>query len=226
MAQAVAHGARLQAIEGPREAATEAAVEFAAGQGAIYASHQWQPSFNLGTQTFAFEVWEQLGERVPDVMVCPVGAGGMLLGAYLGFRALREAGMTEREPRLVGVQSAACAPLAAAVSQGCDDAVAIERAHSVAEGVLLSRPPRAREILAAARATDGTIVAVSDEALWAAHDDLCERGLLVELTSALAVAALAPLRSAGLVSEGETIVVAATGHGLKTAESVLERLDG
>jgi threonine synthase len=222
----VAHGARVHAIGGPRHAATEAAVEFACEHDIVYGSHQWQPLFNLGTQTFAFELWEQLGRRVPDVVACPVGAGGMLLGAHLGFRALREAGLAQTEPRLVGVQSVACAPLARAVADGLDVSRPTEAGHSVAEGVLLGQPPRAREIIAAVRASGGTIVAVDDEALWEAHEELSSRGLLVELTSALPFAAISQLRTEELLRDAETIVVAVTGHGLKTATAVADRARG
>ena len=225
LAQAVGHGANLRAIEGPRQAATDAAVAFALEHDLVYASHQWQPAFNLGTQTFAFELWEQLGEHVPDAVVCPVGAGGMLLGVHLGFRALRDAGLTQREPRILAVQSEACAPLAHAFAQGLDGPATIERGQSAAEGVLLSSPPRASEILTAVRASGGTIVAVDDDALWSAHERLRERGLLVETTSALAPAALGPLLEKGLLDQNESIVVAATGHGLKTVQSVVARLE-
>ena len=223
LAQARAHGARAHPIEGPREAATEAALAFAAGEETVYASHQWQPIFNLGTQTFAFELWEQLGSRVPDALVCPVGAGGLLLGAHLGFRALREAGLTDSEPRLLGVQSQACPALARAWAEGLDEAAPIERDRSVAEGVLLSSPPRASEILAAVRASDGAIVAVGDDALWSAHAELSRRGLLVELTSALALAAVDELRAGDLLDSSETVAVALSGHGLKTAPALVER---
>lgn len=225
LAQAVALGATLRPVDGPRQAATDAAIAFACERDLVYASHQWQPVFNLGTQTFAFELWEQLGEQVPDAVVCPVGAGGMLLGVYLGFRALREAGLTQSEPRIVGVQSAACAPLARAFAEGLDGAAVVERGQSVAEGVLLTQPPRAGEILAAVRSSNGAIIALDDETLWSAHERLRKRGLLVEATSALAPAALGVLLEAGVLDAGETIVVAATGHGLKTAQSVAARLE-
>lgn len=224
LAQAVAHGARLHAVEGPRHAATDAAVELAAAEGIVYASHQWQPSFNLGTQTFAFELWEQLGRQVPGAVVCPVGAGGLALGAHLGFRALREAGLVATEPRIVGVQSTACAPLARAVTEGLGDAATVGAERSVAEGVLLSRPPRGSEILAAVHESGGTIVAEDDDSLWDAYHELRRRGILVELTSALAFAAIEPLRAAGELRDGEVVVAAVTGHGLKTAAAASDRL--
>jgi threonine synthase len=222
--QARAHGAHVHLVEGHRRAATEAAVAAAARDGGLYASHQWQPAFNLGTQTFAFELWEQLGCRAPDVVVCPVGAGGMLLGVDLGFRALHEGGLVERRPRVIGVQSTACAPLARAIAEGSEKAVAVDGAPSIAEGVLLTSPPRAAEILAAVRGSKGTIVATDDHAVWTAHEALRERGVLVELTSALPVAALAALHASGEITSDDTVVIALTGHGLKSAGQLSDRL--
>lgn len=223
LAQARAYGADLRTVDGARENATDAAIAFAEEHGGVYASHQWQPAFNLGTQTFAFELWEQLGGEPPDALVCPVGAGGLLLGARLGFRALRLAGLVVKEPRLIGVQSAACAPLARAIAGGLDEPAPIERGVSVAEGVLLANPPRGGESIAAARESGGTIVAVDDERLWAAHEGLRRAGQLVELTGALGVAAIDSLVRQGALRKDETTVIALTGHGLKTAEAVAAR---
>ncbi|MGX6450099.1 pyridoxal-phosphate dependent enzyme, partial [Patulibacter sp. S7RM1-6] len=108
-----AHGATPVLVPGPRPAATGAARR-AVAEGAVYASHAWSPLYLAGTQTFAFELWEQLG-TAPDVLVLPVGGGALLLGAFHGFRALRDAGHIDRIPRLVAAQAAACAPLAAAL---------------------------------------------------------------------------------------------------------------
>ena len=114
--QARAHGAEVVPVPGPRSAAGEAARAALEGAGpdVAYGSHMWQPAFLAGTATFAYEVFEQLGRRAPDVVVAPLGGGTLLLGVHLGFDRLRAAGLIDRVPRLVGVQSAACAPLARA----------------------------------------------------------------------------------------------------------------
>jgi len=103
------YGAALRKVQGARERTAEAARE--AASKIPYASHCWNPFFLHGTKTFAFEVWEQMGWKAPDVLVLPVGHGTLFLGAAMGFRELKEAGMIKRIPRLVGVQSASCAPL-------------------------------------------------------------------------------------------------------------------
>jgi threonine synthase len=220
--QVRAHGAIVITVPGPRSAAGEAARAALEGAGpdVAYASHLWQPAFLAGTATFAYELFQQLGGRAPDAVVAPLGGGTLLLGAYLGFARLRAAGMLERVPRLVGVQSDACAPLARAFRAGEPDATAVEPAATIAEGIRIARPPRSRQILAAIRETGGEIVEVSDADIRTALRRLLAQGLFVEPTSAVAYAGLA--RSA---DAGGTVVVALTGHGLKATEPISDVLN-
>jgi threonine synthase len=218
--QVRAHGAIVEAIPGPRAAAGEAARAALEGTGpdVAYASHLWQPAFLAGTATFAYEVVEQLG-AAPDTLVAPLGGGTLLLGAALGFERLRAAGLIGRIPRLVGVQSAACAPLARAFHAGRDDAGPVEPRTTIAEGIRIARPPRAREILAAIRDSGGTIVEVADEEIVASLRRLLAEGLFVEPTSAAAHAGLTKV-----AEPGETVVIALTGHGSKAAAALSELL--
>jgi threonine synthase len=222
--QARAHGAAVVTVPGPRSAAGEAArgALDLAGPDVAYASHLWQPAFLAGTATFAYEVFEQLGGRAPATVVAPLGGGTLLLGVHLGFRRLREAGMIDRVPRLVGVQSAACAPLARAFRAGDADAVAVAPGSTIAEGIRIDRPPRSRQILAAIRETGGEIVEVSDDEISSAERALLAQGVFVEPTSAAAYAGVAP--SVAGRDRDETIVVALTGHGLKAAGPIGEIL--
>lgn len=217
------YGARVEVVPGPREAATNAAVA-AGSSGAAYASHLWNPVFLAGTATFAYETWEQLGRRAPDVAVFPVGGGTLMLGAYRGWVALRHAGLAERVPRLVGVQVAACAPLAVAFDGGLDAPARVEPGPSAAEGILTPRPPRGSQVLAAVRDTGGCLVTVDDEATWAALRDLGRLGIYVEPTAAVAAAGLRALLGNGRIAAGEQVVCALTGSGLKATGLVAERL--
>jgi threonine synthase len=212
LGQIRAFGARLVPVEGPRPAAT-AAAEDAAAAGAVYASHAWNPLFTAGTQTFAWELWEQGGRSVPDVVVFPVGHGGLLLGAHLGFAALRDAGLADRVPRLVCAQAEACAPIVRAWEAGADEPAPVTATPSLADGIQIPNPVRGRSILSALRDSGGTAVAVSEDEIREVYDALASRGTLIERTSAVAVAALA---KPGVMRGGDQVVVAATGNGLKT----------
>lgn len=207
--QARAHGAAVQRVDGPRQAAADAAAE-AVARGAVYASHAWSPYFLAGTAAFAPELLDQLG-RAPDALVLPVGSGTLLLGIWPLLAAL------PRPPRVYAVQSAACAPLATAEGDVPAE-VAPEPSH--AEGVLVARPPRGAQALAAVRASGGRFLALGDDALGPALRRLAGAGVFAEPTAALGVAALGVLRANGDLRAGETVVCAVTGHGLKAPAAV------
>jgi threonine synthase len=222
LAQIEVYGAKLNRIEGVRERATEA-LEAATREGLTYASHAWSPWTLEGTKTVAYELWEQLSGRVggahgtrreegvPDYFVCPIGQGSLFLGAARGFKDLRDAGVIPRLPKLIGVQAAGCPPIAEAARRGLDGAAPIEKRPSVAEGIMLARPLRDREILRAVRETGGTVIAIPEDAILPAHRALARLGFFVEPTSAVVGAALMRLDLRGLV------VAALTGSGLKSA---------
>ena len=114
VAQLRGYGATVHCVNGSRADAASAASEHVAATGAFYASHVYNPLFHHGTKTFAFELWEQLGFRLPGTVVLPAGNGTLLIGASIGFQELAAAGMVEHVPRLVAVQAERCAPLAQA----------------------------------------------------------------------------------------------------------------
>ena len=224
LVQATAVGARIVGVPGPRSEA-RAAAERAAREGAVYASHLWNPIFQVGTRTFAFELWEQLGRSAPDHVIVPVGAGSLLLGTARGFATLHEAALVEGGPKVTGVQSAACAPLAHAFSAGEDEPTAVRAEATAAEGVKIEHPPRGRAILAAVRETGGRMLAIGDADLWAAFAELAHLGILAEPTSALAAAGARRLIEEGVVGESETVVVALTGSALKATDSIHRQLE-
>ena len=226
LTQIAAYGARVVPVEGVRQAATDAAAH-STDEGVVYATHLWNPFCLAGTATWAFEVWEQLDGDVPDVVVFPLGAGTLLLGAARGFEALRAAGLTTRVPRAFGVQSAACAPIALASMAGSTEPIVVTpQPGSAAEGIMLARPPRGHEILERTRESNGGVVAVDDDQLWAALAELARAGVYVEPTSAVAPAGLDLLRRNGRIRPGERVVVALTGSGLKAGDRIRAGLLG
>lgn len=210
--QIEAHGARLRVVEGDREAAARAAREAADEEGVFYASHVFNPYFLHGTKTYVHELWEDLGGRLPDVLVVPVGNGTLLLGAALAVAELHAAGLIDRRPALYAVQAAAVAPLAHAWEAGADDLVGVTpSAPTFAEGIAIPRPPRARQILRAVRESGGTFLTVTEDQIRHAQRDLASRGLYVESTG---VACWAAVRERALGAR--SAVVPLCGAGVKT----------
>ncbi|WP_347232250.1 pyridoxal-phosphate dependent enzyme [Streptomyces sp. Root66D1] len=213
-AQIRAHGARVVEVPGDREATARAARAAADEPGTFYASHVYNPYFLHGTKTYVYELWEELGGRLPDTIVVPVGNGTLLLGAALALDELHRHGLTDTRPALVAVQAAAVSPLARAFHAGADDLDGSAPADSrptLAEGIAIPAPPRARQILRAVRATGGTFLTVEEDDIRAAQRDLARRGLFVEATG---VACWAAVRAAP--ERPGLTVVPLCGAGAKT----------
>ena len=186
--QIAAHGATVHPIPGTREDTAKAAIAAVEQNNVYYASHIYNPFFYQGTKTYAFEIWEQLGQRAPDVVVLPVGNGTLILGPYYGFKELLQAGMIEKMPRFLAVQAEGCAPLAEAFQRGDDAATPVVNTGTLAEGIAIAAPARSRQILSAIRDTQGSIIAVPDTAIEEARQALAAQGLYVEPTAAAAYA--------------------------------------
>ncbi|WP_306340179.1 threonine synthase [Streptomyces sp. AS13] len=265
-----AHGARLVTVPGGREATARAARAAADEPGAFYASHVFNPYFLHGTKTYAYELWEDLGGRLPEALAVPVGNGTLLLGVALAVAELRALGLITARPRLIAVQAEAVSPLTAAFRAGADDLLPVGAGDllrdgeggadgllpdggtvpggdvgaggvpgtgggagaggvrgaggnaaggaggvepaTLAEGIAIPRPPRARQILAAVRESGGTFLTVPEDGIREAQRDLAARGLFVETTG---VACWAAVRAGGDAVRGE-VVVPLCGSGLKT----------
>ena len=207
-----AYGAHVVSIPGPRSKTAEA-VQRAADEGAVYASHAYLPHGIAGMATIAYEIGEQLN-GAPGTIITPVGQGTMLLGLYRGFQAMQSAGVIDRIPALVGVQASACAPLFAAFSGSPSDAQNISEGETVAEGVRIIKPLRGEAILHAVRESGGKMIAVKEEKILKGRDALARIGLYVEPTSALVVAALEEV----LDTFPDPIVLVLTGSGFKALD--------
>jgi threonine synthase len=208
-------GAELHLISGPRSAATEAALEVVE-QGAVYASHAYNPVYLMGQCTFAWEIWEQTDGNLPGAIIIPVGQGGLLLGAYFGFKHLLHNGIINQLPRLFAVQSDLCAPLKNPFLKGKKNLLPYEYSTaSLADGVAIARPVRASRILEALYESGGGVITISEHEIKQAYFSLAEKGFFTEPTSALAAAAIPQVRHA--LAADEDILVALTGSGFKTS---------
>lgn len=222
-AQIAAYGARLVRIPGPRQATTDAAMKAAASR--FYASHFWNCWFNHGTKTWAFEVWEQLGQRGPGAVIVPAGHGSMLIGAHKGFGELLSAGYIDRMPRIFAVQSSRCAPLCRIWRDNLSAIPEVDARPTLAEGISITRPVRWKQMLAAVRETGGEALMVEDEALPAVLRVFARQGILMEPTSAVPFAGAEILARAKKLEALETVVIPVTGHGLKAADKLGKLLD-
>jgi threonine synthase len=209
--QARRYGSTVVETPGTRADASGAARAHAAERGVFYASHAWSPLFPYGLRSLAAELVEQVGPDIPPIVV-PTGAGTALLGLFQGFNRLLELGRIEKQPRLVAAQARICSPIVSAFEAGRATTSAEGWGRSAAEGINIVDPPRGSEILEALRATGGAAIAVDETELVEARDELWQRGVMVETTSATAFAAAQSLLNSGRC---RTAIALMTGSGLK-----------
>lgn len=225
VAQALTCGARVVYTAGSYSSSYKLAQDSATAFGWANLSSTFLNPFTVeGDKTVAYELWEQLGRRVPDWVVIPIGAGPLLVGTLKGFQELRRLELADRVPAMIGVQSEAVHPVADAFASG---AAAVEEWHgptrTVSSGIadpLIGYPHDGTLTLKAIRTTNGQCLVAPDHATLALGRALAEtEGVFVEPTSATGVYAVSELRAGGIIRENETVVVVLTGHGLKTPDA-------
>jgi threonine synthase len=169
-----------------------------------------------GKKTMGFEIAEQLGWRMPDVVVYPTGGGVGLIGIYKALTELVELGWVSGPlPRLVSVQSTGCAPIVRAFEAGAAESEPWEDAMTAAFGINVPKALGDFLVLEAVRATDGTALAVDDVDILA---DLALAGRLEGMflcpEGAATVTAVRRLRRDGWLGADDEVVLLNTGAGV------------
>ena len=180
-----------------------------------------------GPKTLAYEIIQQLDWTVPDVAYVQVGAGGLLGGQWRGFTDFLTLDLVKQRPRLVAVQATGCPPLVRAFETNKDifKITPCESPKSVAEGLCDPFPWDGDLALTAVRESKGTAIAVSDELILKAQDLLAKfEGIFAEPTGVTGLAGLIDQLESGAQDPSETILIEATGGGLKDQDIVIERV--
>jgi threonine synthase len=204
------YGAEVVAIEGARYDTYKALLEVVEVEGAVYASHAYLPHGLPGIATISYEILDQLGES-PGTVIAPVGHGSLVLGIFLGFKALKAANQIDVVPTIVGVQAQRCSPVWTAHDQDFDDIPLVKEEETIASGIRVQRPVRGEQLLQLAQAHDIRFVVVEEENIIQGRDLLARLGFYIEPTSAVVWDALAQV----IGDIPEPIVLILSGSGLK-----------
>jgi threonine synthase len=175
-----------------------------------------------GKKTMGLEIVEQLGWRMPDVIVYPAGGGVGIIGIHKALTELVELGwMNGPLPRLVAVQASGCAPIVAAFEAGARESSPWPDPYTVAFGINVPKALGDFLILDAIYQTGGCAVAVSDAELLAAQREIAStEGTLVCPEGAATVAAIRVLRERGEIGPSDVVVALNTGAGIKYPETL------
>jgi threonine synthase len=174
-----------------------------------------------GKKTMGYELWEQFGGELPEVILYPTGGGVGLIGMVKAFDEMEEMGWIGRErPRMVAVQASGCAPIAKAWEAGTKSAEFFANAATVASGLRVPGPLGDLLILRGVRESGGTVVTVTDDEMLAAGRELASmEGIFAAPEGAATVSAARKLGERGWIKSDERVVLFNTGTGYKYAEA-------
>jgi threonine synthase len=174
-------------------------------------THTGHPFGPEGYKPIAYEIFLQLGRRVPAAVFVPTGYAELLFGVWKGFHELRRLGMTTAVPRMMACQPAARAPLAAAWRTGADTA---EVPPSPTRAFSIGTTAAGHRGIVAMKASDGRPVSIEDAEMEAAQHAMAHAGLWQELSGSAGLAApRSYLRHGGQLNG--PVVCIATSSGFK-----------
>ncbi|MBI4553658.1 MAG: pyridoxal-phosphate dependent enzyme [Candidatus Latescibacteria bacterium] len=176
-----------------------------------------------GYKTIGYEIFLQLGRRVPDHLFCPISAGDSLYGPWKGFRELRLMGISDRLPRMHGAQAAGCNPYVRSFQQGLNEVVVHPDPRSIA--LSIRDEMGGKPALQAIYESGGDATDVTDEEILHAVRLLARSGFLVEPSSAASVACAMKASREGRIRRDQTVVCLITGSGAKWPEVLAGLVD-
>jgi len=213
-------------IAGAEVILVEGLISDAAGMAGVKAREEgWfdvstfkEPYRAEGKKIMGYELAEVFNWTLPDVILYPTGGGTGLVGMWKAFAEMEALGWLAdvKRPRMVSVQAEGCAPIPKAFHAGASFCDFWLGAHTVASGLRVPKSFADRIILSNIRESNGTAIAVSDEALITAQKKLAaQEGIFAAPEGAACLAALEELVKQNWVKSNERIVIFNTGSGLK-----------
>jgi threonine synthase len=227
VAECRALGAKVTLIDGLITDCGRAATEGVRRLGRFNMSTLKEPYRIEGKKTMGYELAEQMGWSLPDVIIYPTGGGTGLIGMWKAFDEMEQLGwIGAKRPRMVTVQSEGCAPMVRAFQAGQQFAEPWQGAATLADGLRVPAAVGDFLILRALRESGGTAVAVPDgEMIDAANLIGRTQGIFVCPEGGATLAAFQHLWEQGWIADDETVVLFNTGSGLKYAHLWMDQAD-
>ncbi|ADI74762.1 threonine synthase [Methanohalobium evestigatum Z-7303] len=222
VAQALMHGAKVLSVRGNFDEALVLVRQLCDDE-KFYLLNSVNPYRLEGQKTIGFEIIDQLGFNVPERVVLPVGNAGNITAIYKGFKEFMNIGITDKVPRMTGIQSEGAAPIVDAYRNGRDDITPEKNPDTIATAIRIGNPVNAKKALKAIYESNGMADTVTDDEIVQAQRDLAQlEGIGVEPASASSVAGLKKLVNDGIIGKDETVVCVTTGHLLKDPQEVVD----
>jgi threonine synthase len=223
-----AFGADVRLIDGLISDCGKFIAENAAREGWFEVSTLKEPYRIEGKKTMGYELWEEFGGRLPDVIIYPTGGGVGLIGMWKAFEELEAMELIGHErPRMISAQAAGCAPIVKAFAQHRDSSDFFDNAATLASGLRVPKPLGDFLILADLYASGGEAVAATDDEMLAACRDMARlEGIFAAPEGGAGLVATEKLVKEKKILPDDTVVLFNTGSGYKYLEAWQTALEG
>lgn len=223
VAQLLIYGANVLLVSGSYDDAYYLCNDAARTYGWYNRNCAINPYLIEGKKTVGLEIAEQMNWQVPDWVVMSVGDGCSIAGAWKAFSEMHGLGLIDRIPHFLGVQADGADPIVRAFNSG--GPLEGMRAYTTADSIAVGRPRNATKAMRGVRSSGGAMLSVSDPEILEAIKVVAARsGVFTEPAGAAAFAGLIRARQNGIIGPDESVVVVATGNGLKDVRSALRVL--
>lgn len=175
-----------------------------------------EPGRVEGKKTMGLEIAEQLGWRLPDVIVYPTGGGSGIIGMWKAFRELKALGLIEGPlPRFICIQEAGCQPVVDALADKPMADESVPESSVSPTGLRVPFPPDLELLVSILKETGGRAIAVTKDEIRSAQQTLGTCGISSSPEGAATLAGLLKLHETGGIAPNETAVLFNTSHALK-----------
>ena len=215
-------GANLELVDGYITDAGRISAQRAEELGLFDVSTLREPYRVEGKKTMGYEIAEQMGWTLPDVILYPTGGGTGIVGMWKAFSEMETMGWIDsKRPKMFAVQSEGCAPIVRAFNEGTEFAEPWENPDTLAAGIRVPAAIGDYLILQSLRESGGGAITVSeDEILSDLRAVASLEGMFICPEGAAIVAALRKLLADGTLSPDESILLLNTGSGLKYLDMI------
>lgn len=221
LVQMVLSGARVVPVRGTYDDAFRLSLEFTAKRGGLNRNTAYHPLTIEGKKTVSLEIAEQL---TPDAVFVSAGDGVILAGVHKGFSDLLRLGVIDKLPRLFAIQAEKSDAIHRYVETGTYSDAADPK--TIADSISVTCPSNAHWARRAVLESKGATLTVTDAEILDAQARLASKtGVFTEPAGAAAFAGLVKWQaSSRALPKDATVVVIATGHGLKDIDAPLARV--
>jgi threonine synthase len=216
-----AFGADVRLINGLISDCGKFIAENKAQEGWFEVSTLKEPYRIEGKKTMGYELWEEFGGKLPEVIVYPTGGGVGLIGMWKAFEELETMNhIGAARPRMIAAQAAGCAPIVHAFQQHKESSEFWNNAATVASGLRVPKPLGDFLILDDVYASHGEAVAATDDEMLAACRDMAAlEGIFAAPEGGAGLVAIQKLVAEKKIKRDETVVLFNTGSGYKYVEA-------